>query len=107
MLKAIHDERVRFDRRLQIETIALPPATAGRHYEVRLRAAGGALPYEWKLVQGPLPEGLELEESGLLAGVPLLPGNVLLVVAVRDSTLDWKSYVIRHFVLEVAPEGSS
>lgn len=51
-------------------TIPLRPAVRGMPYSDQLRAAGGTAPYRFVLIDGELPEGLELNEAtGVIAGV--------------------------------------
>ena len=55
---------------LEILTKEIPNGRASCVYSVQLAAVGGVLPYRWRLVEGELPPGLELEEDGRLHGVP-------------------------------------
>jgi hypothetical protein len=56
-------------------------------YSTQLTAEGGVPPYKWKKA-GPLPKGLKLSKSGMLAGTPstkLAPGSYPVAVKVTDS----------------------
>lgn len=56
---------------IEIVTSALPPAVKGESYLLALRARGGVVPYQWQLVNGRLPEGLEFDgDRGIISGVP-------------------------------------
>lgn len=50
---------------LVITTETLPPAVRGEAYAAGVNAEGGDESYSWQLVQGELPEGLELNVEGL------------------------------------------
>ena len=72
---------------LHVVTSTLPAATRGMPYSTPLAAEGGVAPYKWKKV-GPLPKGLKLSKSGVLAGTPstkLAPGSYLVGVKVTDA----------------------
>jgi plastocyanin len=72
---------------LHVVTSTLPGATRGMPYSTQLAAEGGVPPYKWKKA-GPLPKGLKLSKSGMLAGTPstkLAPGSYPVAVKVTDS----------------------
>ncbi len=58
-------------RELAVSTTALPPAVKGpgMRYEARLGAAGGVMPYSWRIRSGSLPAGIRLSGEGVLSGV--------------------------------------
>lgn len=62
----------------------LPSAVTGREYSQQL-VTGGVPPYTAQISQGALPDGLSLDGSGVLAGVPNGPGNFAFTVSVTDS----------------------
>jgi hypothetical protein len=72
---------------LTITTAALPEGSLGQTYGLNLEATGGTWPYAWSLASGsgPLPPGLSLEKTGLIAGVPVSNGTYSFNVAVRDA----------------------
>ncbi len=75
---------------LKITTEALPNARASIPYQVQLAAMGGVPPYRWAVIDGKMPPGLELSESGLVAGTPFEgtkvnnPQELVFTVEVRD-----------------------
>ena len=70
---------------LVIDTTFLPAATVTRNYQVALVASGGMAPYSWHLAGGVLPDSLDLNEAGLLAGVVDQSGPVEFTVGVTDG----------------------
>ncbi|VVB50912.1 Uncharacterised protein [uncultured archaeon] len=80
---------------LQITTQTLSPAFTGKTYTQQLTASGGTAPYIWSATN--LPKGLALSSSGVLSGVPEVPGQYQLTIQVVDSKLaavnlkiDWR-----------------
>jgi hypothetical protein len=72
---------------LHVVTSTLPGATRGMPYSAPLAAEGGVQPYKWKKA-GPLPKGLKVSKTGMLAGTPstkLAPGSYPVAVKVTDS----------------------
>jgi len=69
------------------DAIALPNANVGTVYSAQLGAESGQEPFKWKLEMGPLPQGLKLSSSGMIAGTPTSGGN-------QDST---SIFVVRVF----------
>jgi hypothetical protein len=63
----------------------LPVASSGANYNAQLEARGGAGGYNWSLVSGKLPAGMQLSGSGLLSGTPTEAGLFNLSAQVRDS----------------------
>jgi hypothetical protein len=71
---------------LSIETPAVPPALAGGPYDVRLRVSGGdGDRFEWALVAGRLPAGLELSPGGRIHGSPATTDTTGFTVEVRSN----------------------
>jgi hypothetical protein len=71
-----------FDETLVIATTELPRAVTGREYRFTLRAQGQPKPYTWRLAGGQLPDGLQLDQEGVIAGTPVAPGTATFVVKV-------------------------
>lgn len=68
-------------------------------YEVRMLARGGVPVLHWKLEKGALPQGIKLEDNGLLHGAAERPGEFQFTVSVTDSNKPQqavqKAFVIR------------
>ncbi len=72
---------------LAIASSALPAADAGEPYEASLTATGGVAPYQWSVANGSLPSGIQLRSSsGVITGLPALPGSYPLTAKVTDSS---------------------
>jgi len=71
---------------VQITTASLPAATIGVAYNVSLSAAGGAAPYTWNVASGALPDGLAVDPSGAISGVPSAVGTFSFAAQVVDSS---------------------
>jgi hypothetical protein len=72
---------------LAITTTALPGGTVGVAYNQTLVASGGVPGYVWSLNTGsnPLPDGLTLNPTGVIAGTPTTAGTMTIIVKVTDS----------------------
>lgn len=70
---------------LTVTTKGLPHGDIGVPYFQTLSAAGGAQPYNWALTSGSLPTGLNLSNTGQIAGTPTTSGPFNCVVQVTDS----------------------
>ncbi len=86
---------------LVIATETIPPGEVGTAYEVAFTTLGGEEPLLWSALSGEVPAGLELADDGVLAGVPEVPGDYVLGVAVEaaDGAAD-----SRDFSLTIHPE---
>lgn len=73
---------------LSIEGAVLPTALVGTPYSHELSASGGRAPYTWSVTSGTLPDGLSLNSTGGLAGVPTAAGTYTFTVMVTDSTAE-------------------
>lgn len=70
---------------LAIETLAVPPTIVGGPYDVQLEAHGGDDTFEWSVVDGALPAGLELTAEGRIQGTPQEPDTARFTVEVRSA----------------------
>lgn len=89
---------------LQITTDYLPSGLVGRAYTVQLGALGGiaARSYTWNVAGGGLPEGLALNEGGLIGGKPTQTQKVDFDVTVTDGV---GASATRPFQIVVTEEG--
>ena len=73
-----------------ITTTSLPPGLPGVAYSQTITATGGLSPYSFFVLptgtSNPLPPGITLAQSGLLAGTPTTPGAYSFTVQVVDSS---------------------
>ncbi len=71
---------------LEWTTKSLPDGVVGETYEVTLQGSGGMQPYYWQLLDGPLPDGITLdEEMGTLSGTPTEAGNFDVTLELSDD----------------------
>ena len=69
-----------------ITTTTIPDATAGVSYGATLAATGGTPPYQWSVVSGSLPSGIQLSNSsGALSGATTVSGSFPFNVQVADA----------------------
>lgn len=71
---------------LTITTKQLPRGSVGTTYSQNLGASGGQTPYAWALQSGSLPDGLSLNQSGSIAGIPDRAGSASFVLILTDAT---------------------
>ena len=71
---------------LRIVTATLPAGTVNHPYSTTLVGGGGVPPYQWTMLSGSLPPGLNLNSgSGVISGVPTMTGDYGFSVLVNDS----------------------
>ena len=63
----------------------LPNATQGSAYSQSMTVTGGKTPYEWSILSGALPAGLQLSKGGSLSGTPTGAGTFNFIVQVKDK----------------------
>ena len=72
---------------LEFTDIKLPIGLADRSYETKVEVVGGTPPFRFSIVEGQLPDGLDLDaEQGVIAGRPVRKGSFAIKLLVRDST---------------------
>lgn len=97
----VSDERI--PSRLEITSPArLPSGMVGRNHSQLLTARGGEPPYIWRVTDGMLPPGLELDSRGFLSGAPAAPGAFPFTSSVVDS--DSKT-AAAELMLAIQPDG--
>jgi hypothetical protein len=80
---------------LAIETPAVPPALVGGPYDVGLEAHGGVGDFAWSVVEGALPNGLQLTAGGRIQGTATTPQTREFTIQVRSGgETDQRSYRI-------------
>jgi hypothetical protein len=70
---------------LSITTRELPKGSVATTYSQNLGASGGQTPYTWVIQSGALPEGLTLNQTGVIAGVPERAGTSSFVLRLTDA----------------------
>ncbi len=70
---------------LIIATSTMLGARVGAFFSQTLVAAGGVTPYNWRLVGGALPPGLNLTSGGTISGTPLAGGTFNFTVQLTDA----------------------
>ncbi len=63
----------------------LPDTFPHASYELQFRAHGGVPVLHWRLEKGALPQGMRIEDDGLLHGQPERTGEFRFTVSVRDG----------------------
>ncbi|HVE87566.1 MAG TPA: Ig domain-containing protein [Myxococcales bacterium] len=71
---------------LSVSPEALPPAIELQSYRVDFAVDGGASPYSFRTLV-PLPQGLQLDDGGVLSGVPEDAGTYPVSVEVQDQSV--------------------
>ncbi len=70
---------------LELFPATIPEARVSRPYAALFTAEGGVgAPYRFRLVEGELPSGIDLDEDGRLEGAPTEPGEFSFRVRVND-----------------------
>ncbi|RLC74381.1 MAG: hypothetical protein DRI61_16745, partial [Chloroflexi bacterium] len=82
---------------LNINTPGLPSGTVGTSYSYILSASGGTSPYTWSLKSGSLPDGLSLNDNGVISGKPTVSGTYTFTVKVIDSATPTPNVTTKQF----------
>jgi hypothetical protein len=69
-----------------ISTDDLPHGAVSYAYNKALSVHGGSPPYKWELYAGTLPDGLALDTTGIISGIPTSIDSALFTIQVTDST---------------------
>jgi hypothetical protein len=70
---------------LTIVTETVPKAYPRQDYRFALQATGGVVPYHWSVYAGALPDGMTLDESGVVSGAPTKAGEFHFTAEVKDA----------------------
>jgi hypothetical protein len=70
---------------LAILSNSLPDAVAGTPYSGQIAIFGGMAPYSIVVMNGTLPAGLSIDNSGLITGTPAAAGTFTFTVQLTDS----------------------
>jgi hypothetical protein len=85
--QATKDLSITIAQGLTISDCPNPAAVVGQSYSALLTAAGGTLPYQWKIDSGALPPGLVLSsQDAAISGTPSQSGLSTYVLRVDDAT---------------------
>lgn len=88
---------------LAVATEILPDGDEGVPYTATLAASGGVLPYQWSIVGGTLPPGLEMNPaSGSITGTAAVAGTYSFTAQVTDADSPVQS-ATRTYNLVIAP----
>ena len=85
---------------LFIHSVNPPPGTVGKQYQHTFETDGDSAPYRWSISKNRLPDGLRLDESGHVTGVPKQAGEFRIAVRVSDVRAH---SVDREFVFTIRP----
>jgi hypothetical protein len=70
---------------LVIDTTILPVAIVGYAYAADLEASGGTGPYRWTVTADVLPDGLDVDPTGTITGIPDGSGTTAFTVRLEDA----------------------
>lgn len=70
---------------LTITLNQLPRGSVGTPYSQNIGASGGQTPYTWSIQSGNLPDGLTLNQSGIISGTPERPVTTSFVLKLTDA----------------------
>ena len=87
---------------LQILTSRLDEAYLDENYNFGLQVTGGLRPYNFKLEDGQVPEGLQVDDNGRIFGTASTKGNYEFTITVSDANLS-KTFKKFNLVVTEAP----
>ena len=70
---------------LTITASQLPRGAVGASYSQIIGASGGQTPYTWSIQSGSLPDGLTLNQNGIISGTPERAGSASFVLKLTDA----------------------
>lgn len=70
---------------LTITATQLPRGSVGTPYSQNIGASGGQTPYTWSIQSGNLPDGLTLNQTGVISGTPERPVTTSFVLKLTDA----------------------
>jgi hypothetical protein len=91
-----------------VNPTTLPPGQVAVSYSQIITASGGSAPYTYNVSSGALPPGLLLHSgTGVLDGVPLLPGVFTFRIQATDNLgcMGSRSYTVTIIAAAPVPEG--
>ena len=72
---------------LTITTKSVPEGTTGTTYTATVTGSGGSQPYDWSVVSGSLPAGLQLgAQTGTISGLTTKSGSYVFSVKITDAS---------------------
>jgi len=74
------------DLPIRINTTSLSNAINGENYDETLSASQGEQPYQWRIIQGNLPNGLSLSGNSISGTVNATPGSYDFTVEATDAS---------------------
>ncbi len=93
--------RVVLKGKLSISTLSLQPGMIlNKESSITIKASGGSLPYNWKIQEGDLPDGVTFTQSengeAVISGKPTVVGEFSLIIEVQDADdfVDVNFYVL-------------
>src|SRR5207237_2579843 len=69
-----------------ISTGSLPSGTVGSSYTANLTSAGGTGPYNYQVISGTLPAGVNLSSAGAFSGTPTTAGASTFTIRATDAS---------------------
>lgn len=70
---------------LTVRSLAFPEGEVGVFYASSLEINGGSSPYTVSVIKGSLPQGLNLDNNGMISGTPSQAKNTSFIVRVTDQ----------------------